>query len=96
MDNPHRDPMRNHFARQAWDAEVERHRSKHWVLIFGILAGVVTAVGIGSLLLAANAITLSRLVSRNGPVPGFVGAFETIDGRPSAIANSVWLIPPER
>jgi hypothetical protein len=47
MDNPHRDPMKNHFARQARETEeAEKHRSRHVVLIFGILAAVLTAVGI--------------------------------------------------
>jgi hypothetical protein len=54
MDNPHRDPMRNHFARQVRDAEAERHRSKNWGLIFGILAGLVTAVGIALFKLATR------------------------------------------
>jgi len=47
MDNPRRDPMKNHFARQARETEeAERHRSKHSVSIFAILAAVFTAVGL--------------------------------------------------
>jgi len=40
--------MKNHFARQARETEeeAERHRSKHSVSIFVILAAVFTAVGL--------------------------------------------------